>query len=96
MTETRKQEIHTEMTTDMKINMKLYDKCKYGEDAKVIKDVNITGIASLEVKEIPASEILRETDGSCVDDYNEYLILTYDNGETSTYRNSYVDVFRLH
>ena len=50
----------------------------------------------LEVKEIPASEILRETDGSCVDDYNEYLILTYDNGETSTYRNSYVDVFRLH
>ena len=80
----------------MKMNMKLYDKCKYGEDAKVIKDVNITGIASLEVKEIPASEILRETDGSCVDDYNEYLILTYDNGETSTFRNSYVDVFRLH
>ena len=96
MTETRKQEIHTEMTTDMKINMKLYDKCKYGEDAKVIKDVNITGIESLEVKEIPANEILSETDGSCVDDYNEYLILTYDNGETSTYRNSYVDVFRLH
>ena len=80
----------------MKINMKLYDKCKYGEGVKVIKDVNITGIASLEVKEIPASEILRETDGSCVDDYNEYLILTYENGETSTYRNSYVDVFRLH
>ena len=80
----------------MRMNMKLYDKCKYGEDAKVIKDVNITGIASLEVKEIPESEILRETDGSCVDDYNEYLILTYENGETSTYRNSYVDVFRLH
>ena len=79
----------------MRMNMKLYDKCKYGEDAKVIKDVNITGIASLEVKEIPASEILSETDGSCVDDYNEYLILTYDNGETSTFRNSYVDVFRI-
>ena len=79
----------------MKINMKLYDKCKYEEGAKAIKDVNIKGIASLDVKEIPAIEILRETDGSCVDDYNEYLILTYDNGETSTYRNSYVDVFRL-
>ena len=80
----------------MRINMKLYDKCKYEKDSKVIKDVNLEGIASLEVKEIPASEILRETDGSCVDDYNEYLILTYDNGETSTFRNSYVDVFRLH
>ena len=77
----------------MKLNIKLYDKCKYEEDAKIIKDVNITDIISLEVVEIPASKILTETDGSCVDDYNEYLILTYDNGETSTYRNSYVDVF---
>lgn len=80
----------------MKLNVKLYNECKYEEGAKVIKDVDLTGIASLEIKEIPASEILRETDGSCVDDYNEYLILTYENGETSTYRNSYVDVFRLH
>lgn len=79
----------------MKLNIKLFDKCKYEEDAKIIKDVNITGIISLEVVEIPASKILTETDGSCVDDYNEYLILTYDNGETSTYRNSYVDVFRI-
>ena len=77
----------------MKLNIKLYDKCKYEEDAKIIKDVNITDIISIEVVEIPASKILTETDGSCVDDYNEYLILTYDNGETSTYRNSYVDVF---
>ena len=77
----------------MKLNIKLYDKCKYEEDAKIIKDVNITDIISLEVVEIPASKILTETDGSCVDDYNEYLILTYDNGDTSTYRNSYVDVF---
>ena len=79
----------------MKLNIKLYDKCKYEEDAKIIKDVNITDIISIEVVEIPASKILTETDGSCVDDYNEYLILTYDNGETSTYRNSYVDVFRI-
>lgn len=79
----------------MKLNVKLYNKCKYEEDSKVIKDVNLEGIDSLEVKDIPASEILSETDGSCVDDYNEYLILTYDNGETSTFRNSYVDVFRI-
>ena len=80
----------------MRVNVKIYDKCKYEKDSKKIKDVNLAGIASLEVREIPKSEILKETDGSCVDDYNEYLILTYDNGETSTFRNSYVDVFRLH
>ena len=79
----------------MKLNVKLYNECKYEKDSKVIKGVNLEGIVSLEIKEIPASEILKETDGSCVDDYNEYLILTYENGETSTYRNSYVDVFRI-
>ena len=79
----------------MKLNVKLYNECKYEKDSKVIKDVNLEGIASLEIKEIPASEILKETDGSCVDPYNEYLILAYENGETSTFRNSYVDVFRI-
>ena len=79
----------------MKLNVKLYNECKYENDSKVIKDVNLEGIASLEIKEIPASEILKETDGSCVDPYNDYLILTYENGETSTFRNSYVDAFRI-
>ena len=79
----------------MRINIKLYDKCKYEEDSKVIASVDITGVVSLEVKEIPLSEILKETDGSCVDDYNKYTILTFENGETSTYRHCYVDVFRV-
>ena len=79
----------------MELNIQVYDKCKYKEGSKVIADVNLTDIASLEVKEISASDILRESVGSCLDDYNEYLILTNENGETSTFRNSYVDVFRI-
>ena len=79
----------------MRVNIKLYDKCKYHEDSKVIAEVDLTGVVSLEVKEIPLSEILKETDGSCVDDYNKYTILTFENGETSTYRHCYVDVFRV-
>ena len=79
----------------MKLNVKLYNECKYEKDSKVIKDVNLEGIAGLEIKEIPISEILKETDGSCVDPYNDYLILTYENGETSIFRNSYVDAFRI-
>lgn len=79
----------------MKINIKLYDKCKYLEDSKVIASVDLEGIVSKEVRDIPKSEILKETDGSCVDEYNKYTILTFENGEISTYRHCHVDVFRL-
>ena len=79
----------------MTVNIKVYDKCKYQEDSKVIASVDLTGVASVDVKEIPENEILKTTDGSCVDDYNKYAILTFENGETSTYRHCYVDVFRI-
>lgn len=79
----------------MRINIKLYDKNKYFEDANVIASVDLTGVVSLAVKDIPASEILKEFDGSCVDDYNKYLILTFADGEISTYRHCFVDAFRV-
>ena len=79
----------------MRINIKLYDKNKYFEDSKVIASVDLTDVVSIEVKEISESEILRKFDGSCVDDFNKYAILTFENGETSTYRHCYVDMFRV-
>lgn len=79
----------------MRFNIKLYDRCKYEEDSKVIAEVEVTGVVSKVIREIPASEILKETDGSCVDDYNKYTILTFEDGETSTYRHCYVDVLRI-
>lgn len=79
----------------MKVNVKLYNECKYEEDSNVIASVDLSGVSNVKVKEIPASEILRVTDGSCVDPYNKYTILTFENGETSTYRHCYVDVFKL-
>ena len=79
----------------MLVNVKLYNKCKYQEDSKVILSVNLNDVSSVEVKKIPECEILSTTDGSDVDDYNKYTILTFENGKTSTYRHSYVDVFRI-
>ena len=79
----------------MLVNIKVYDKNKYLEDSKVVASVDVSGVVSLEVREIPKSEILKETDGSCVDEYNKYVILTLENGETSTYRHCHVDIFKL-
>lgn len=75
----------------MRVSVKVYDGVKYEKNSKVIAKTEYE-ISSYEVKEIPASEILREFDET--DEYDEYLILTLKNGETATFRNSRVDLFR--
>lgn len=76
----------------MKVKVKVYDGIKYNENSKKMVEVeyNVTGF---EVKEIPATEILKVFDET--DEYNEYLILTLANGETATFRNSHVDLFKI-
>ena len=42
-----------------------------------------------------AIEIGLETDENSRDEYNEYLVLDLGNGETATFCNSHVDMFRI-
>ena len=76
----------------MKVIIMVYDKCKYENDSKgiMIRNQEITHFT---VRYIPKDEILKETSSDGVDPYNEYLILYCSNGETSTYRNSFTDIF---
>lgn len=75
----------------MKVTVKVYNGSKYEVASETIAKVDYE-ISSYEVKEIPASEILKVFDET--DEYNEYLILTLKDGETATFRNSHVDMFR--
>ena len=40
-----------------------------------------------------ATEIGNETDSNSRDEYNEYLVITLEDGEISTFCNSHVDLF---
>ena len=74
----------------MRVTVKVYNESKYNKDSEVIAKLKYE-ISDYEVKEIPASEILKEFDET--DEYNEYLILTLKDGETATFRNSHVDLY---
>jgi len=77
----------------MNAKIEIHDTCKYNPESKVVAEVDYKDIVKFEVKIIPAEEI--EATYDMVDDYDEYLILTFADGDTATFRNSYVDMFRM-
>lgn len=79
----------------MTVKVKIYDKVKYDKDSTKIAEVfyNIEGFKVVSGG-AEAEMIESETDGNSIDDFHEYLILELEDGETSTFRNSYVDMFR--
>ena len=75
----------------MKVSVKVYDKVKYEKDSIELAECEYN-ISSYEVKEISDREIY-DLGFNEVDKYGEYLILTLKDGEKSTFRNSFVDLF---
>lgn len=78
----------------MNAMIKVYDGSKYSADSKKVAEVEYNNILGYEVKIIEDSEIY-EMGFDEVDEYKEYLILKFANGETSTFKNSHIDMFRI-
>lgn len=82
-----------------KVLVDVYSECKYTaseevfDNCKTITYNYVTGFEVVSGEE--AREIEEHTDGSCIDDFHEYLVIFFENGETATFRNSYVDMFMV-
>ena len=80
----------------MNVKVKVYNGVKYNKDSEKVAEVEYSNIKSYEVVTGDrATEIGLETDENSRDEYNEYLIITLEDGETATFCNSNVDIFRI-
>lgn len=75
----------------MKVELRIYEAPKYEATEEMARvQYEITGYKVVNGK---AAEI-ENTDGTCIDEYDEYLVLDLADGDTATFRNSHVDMFR--
>ena len=78
----------------MNVKVKIYNGVKYNMKSEKVAEVEYKNIKRFEVVTGErATEIGNETDANSRDEYNEYLVITLEDGETTTFRNSYVDLF---
>lgn len=77
----------------MKVRVRVYSSSKYNHGSEKVAECEYS-IRAYEVREIPDAEIY-SMGFDDVDPCGEYLILELESGETSTFRNSLCDMFRV-
>lgn len=79
----------------MNVKLKFYDGVKYNPQSKIIREIecNIKDYKVISGKK--AKKLLLKTNANIRDKYNEYLVITLDNGEKGIFCNSLVDMFRI-
>lgn len=84
----------SKIDTNKTVEIRIHEDVKYFSDEEGIV-VTYTGVTAWAVIEggKEAEEIESYTDGSCIDENHEYLVLLFTDGSTGTFRNSHVDMF---
>lgn len=98
MTRTYERTMMIEDLSKATVRIYLYEGCKYtakfAEDLGEEKEITYTGLKNWSIVDgEDATEIENHTDGSCIDEYHEYLVLRFVDGSEATFRNSHVDMF---
>lgn len=78
----------------MKVKVYFYDGIKYDRRSARVGEATYYITSYSVVGGEKAQHIENETDADGIDDFHEYLVLDLDSGDTATFRNSYVDMFR--
>ena len=80
--------------TNANVELEIHEEVKYFDQGENFTRIQYSGVTAFEVIHGEAAELIEaESDGSCVDEFHEYLVLYFANGETATFRNSHVDMF---
>ena len=81
----------------MKVLVKIYDGVKYFRGSEKVTEHTYTDVESWKVvggRE--AEEVEKEFIGNDLDEFQEYLILSFADGTTATFRNSHIDLFKIY
>ena len=78
----------------MDLKVKFYSGCKYDKTSKRIAEHIYNDVMKLEIKVMTDEEIFSNGFDE-TDEYNEYAIITFADGETATFRNSHIDIFKI-
>lgn len=78
----------------MNFILKIYNKAKYLPDSVVETEVFYKEVESMTMATLPTDEI-HKLGYDEVDPFDEYVTFHFTNGSESTFRNSFVDVFKV-
>jgi hypothetical protein len=78
----------------MKIKVKVYNNSKYNSKTYKVAEIIYSNVKSTKLKTISDEEIYKMGFDE-VDPYQEYFILTHNDGETSIFRKSFIDAFKM-
>lgn len=78
----------------MTIKVKIYDKVKYDPTSRKTAETILENVKGFEMRELSDEEV-RQNGFDEFDENKEYVKLTLDNGDVTTYRSSHADFFKI-